>query len=651
MNHIWRRSGIVLAMLLLMVLPGIPGNAQVPLPPIADLPPGIVPDIGGPIALLPPHVVDVHAVRTADDAGNFAATITQREIANVLLARASSHWNGAVVFRLDSVVNINSSKLFWDCVPVAGGCSIDDSADAREAYALAPDRQDKLVVFFRRGGNGAFSCHTCHFVAMPDSISPSSSPVPGHNLLGHEVGHYFWNDHTFLGSRPTTLTAVQDEIRAYVAKGNAKSDGLQVFDADRSRVSDTPPDPGELFWQTMKGSECGVGLGDDTHSFKVDFKDGQPPYSYTFAPDRRNIMSYFQHCLALDPHTASPDQKSVAATSISNWNRGPLVGKDATFLDYKNPPLSTSWRFNWDPGLGSIVPVSTPTWKFMFITRGTRADYILFDEGTFLFDFDVLGGGQVSTSTWDHAWDPSFSTVVPFYVDRAPYLLAYNPTTDFSRIFKVDPWKSGLQPTWSSNSIRQSGTVRRLLGTAWSEIHAFDISGEPFAFRYEPRFGRAEILTLSGGTFAMISQWRGAFAPGFDDSIVVSVNGHPHVLLYEGTTGLTQLVRLDPGGATTVAATVLPAGRRAFAAFDRGAEGRFLTLGRPQPYIPGITSSRNDLDVYRIRNQASGPTIELMQTRSAPSWTRLVSMRLRGLWNVFGYEQATGRMDVKSIIQ
>jgi hypothetical protein len=109
--------------------------------------------------------------------------------------------------------------------------------------------------------------------------------------LGHEIGHYLHLVHTFYLQPPDVSTA-QGMVRDAVLSGQVpRAEGALVFDADRPFVGDTPPDPGTALLAAVNanGESCGpqgavnlqVALG------------GAGVQTYTVAPDRSNLMSYF----------------------------------------------------------------------------------------------------------------------------------------------------------------------------------------------------------------------------------------------------------------------------------------------------------------------------------------------------------------------
>src|SRR6185503_5913291 len=271
--------------------------------------------------------------------GSQAATATPAQIqtavadARAILAAA----NIELTFDPDSdVTSISSTLLNHDCLPPAPGTNLmtdkdhpppeDCSGSDNERDRIAQLYPGKLVVYFSTGDrlywNGtqwaygprgfSWSNHISHFVAM-------TSGAPWGELLAHEMGDYLHLTHTMF-PMPETVADAQRIVREYVEGYNLpRANGLNVFDNDGI---DTPPDPGQQLFTAAGLDPCNPAQG--VLLLPVTWTDGTST-TYYIAPDRENIMSYWNKtCRGLPPHV-SPGQIARVRDAIENGNRQHLM--------------------------------------------------------------------------------------------------------------------------------------------------------------------------------------------------------------------------------------------------------------------------------------------------------------------------------------
>jgi len=290
------------------------------------------------------YTVHILAIRTADKDGKRPADINADQVrqwvdkANQIFAPAY------IQFKLDPIPDP------WDPLPNTVINNFDASGAAlEEANRVASQFPDKLVVFFRHGyvivlepdtgqdtgtsttedetttttttptttqvrhddwhtGNG-YSDKGLKFVAMPGFEHTGTiiglthlgtSGIPDWNgvqniwLLSHEIGHYLNLQHTFPGNNCEDI-----ETRAK-ASGYIASHGGLPSALDGDGLSDTPPDPCKDLYINQLWDPC---VGHDSVTITGVTSDGMS-FSYDFAPDRHNRMSYFD----CDPMGFTPMQ-------------------------------------------------------------------------------------------------------------------------------------------------------------------------------------------------------------------------------------------------------------------------------------------------------------------------------------------------------
>lgn len=332
--------------------------------------PGINPAAAANAALIKPkYVLPIQFVRTADDDGGRASTLTQAN-AEAAIARANAVYarkGGDVAFSLHPASNfdavIESTKLNRDCILAAGQtdatinansdgdldnngtvgddadrdklCDYTTSTNARTAYAVA--RADRIIVF-SRGGNDAvaWDADAGHWAASHPSGGASSADgfyvrMPksfgNDTLLAHEVGHYLHTAHTF-GPNPADVSEAKALMEQWV-KDHPGDDPAKVFDGDsrvKYQVLDTPPDPRATLLIAAKGGD-GCDPDPAYGRITIPVKVGNTTKNVTLEPDRALVMSYFKGCAGFD-HYQSKGQYEQIHKALESGNRRGLVEGD-----------------------------------------------------------------------------------------------------------------------------------------------------------------------------------------------------------------------------------------------------------------------------------------------------------------------------------
>jgi hypothetical protein len=347
--------------------------------------------------------VRVHAILTANDDGTQAATAKAADIqaavaeARTILAAA----NIELTFDPESdITRMNSTLLNHDCIVAPGtnlstpknmmpaqDCKV--TADERDRVAL--EYPGKLVVYFSSGdqlfwsdsamqwvyGPRGFnwSNHVNHFVAM-------ASGWPSGEVLAHEMGHYLHLVHTMF-PMPTTLAEAATLIRDHIENnGLPTSRGLEIFDNDG--LTDTPPDPGQGLFSAAGLDPCDP--NDDELPLQVTFTNGTT-VPYLFAPDRENIMSYWNKtCRGLPAHV-SPQQIAIVRTSLEQQNRQHLIAPK--FL----------YSAVWEPG--EVNQTRAIGWAFLDFADRMKLE--LEDRHLVHMQAYNIGENQIR---WDGVWEP-----------------------------------------------------------------------------------------------------------------------------------------------------------------------------------------------------------------------------------------------------
>lgn len=204
-----------------------------------------------------------------------------------------------------------------------------DNGQAR--LARSKRHLTKLVIFFSDVQGGFSSGEDGTFISMPKAPDASGT------FLAHELGHYFHLNHTFLEPEVANIDEAAQQIKQFVESSaklpsnvspffkfdqNVINNGLSVFDADASTVSDTPPDLGAKIYLTFK-TACHPMKDLLMRAIPVSFSSGQAML-YSFNPNRLNLMSDFFAC-PLAGKGFSPQQNLRMRNALENLNRRHLT--------------------------------------------------------------------------------------------------------------------------------------------------------------------------------------------------------------------------------------------------------------------------------------------------------------------------------------
>ena len=251
----------------------------------------------------PIYTLRVHAIKLSNDDGSEPTPISPANVKEwVDKANKIFYISGAGI-QLQFDPNPNGPDWTTLKNTKLNHISSADQSDWGQANKVAAAHPGKIVFLFRySGGTGANanpgngfaftpqSGMVTNFVALPGfnntKVSTGSASGPFvQNIwqMAHETGHYLGLAHTFpdWNDSPTDTPAKAAE---YIKKNGGTAAAL-----DGDGILDTPPEAGTAFYKNNGWNYC---TGHDSYVINGTKTDGKP-FSYTFTPDRKNVMSYF----------------------------------------------------------------------------------------------------------------------------------------------------------------------------------------------------------------------------------------------------------------------------------------------------------------------------------------------------------------------
>ncbi|HOW67590.1 MAG TPA: hypothetical protein P5186_27750 [Candidatus Paceibacterota bacterium] len=303
----------------------------------------------------PIHKLRVHAIRTANDNGSEAATITADEVKLLVDQANVVYYSSGIEFVFDPAQDFetrNSTLLNHDFTTTVNGAlythkDVEPPTSAEESAPHTAERTrvanlypGKIVFYFRWGDRWRYDDDLHHWVLKPASGGSSSwaAPyvnmtrgLPEKNLLAHEVGHYLHNRHPFVSGIETVEEAA-DVIRNYL-QNHSREEGLDALDGDRDFVLDTPADVGQAIFDNatppiptcQADAELEIPIAYIPPT-PIPLSQSGSSIGYLLKPDKHNIMSYFKHCHALG-HWLSDDQTERTRDGLENGNRHRLISE------------------------------------------------------------------------------------------------------------------------------------------------------------------------------------------------------------------------------------------------------------------------------------------------------------------------------------
>ncbi len=340
--------------------------------------------------------VQLYVVRTADSDGSNAAALDLASMEIMVAAANRTYLAAGVEFQFNVATGIhpqvvNNTLLNRDGVFAAGYDLTDPKVEPKfdaTKYDLARNTFarkfiGKIVVFVSRGDSASFNTTTKKWESVPRNGGFSNwldlfvalPSIPANNeefFLAHELGHYLHIGHTF-SYYTSTKQEMIDLVRNMVNSGEwDKNNLLPNFDGDAPLITDTPADPGNAFWASIWGNDCGDPTH-DSYALKVDFSPGVSR-TINFKPDRDNVMSYFKHCSG-EKHI-SPQQAAYVKGALDYGNRNILLMDKPPADGWHAPKLVATEYGNskfaifavgadsairlkfWDPTVGKYTPDS-----------------------------------------------------------------------------------------------------------------------------------------------------------------------------------------------------------------------------------------------------------------------------------------------------
>ncbi|WP_437653343.1 hypothetical protein [Sorangium sp. So ce1182] len=290
-------------------------------------------------ALVPGQIdpIRVHAILASYDNGTLAPSVTPAQIRDALQQASQVFALASIQFAFDpetDVSRMNSTLLARECtltpgavVPSTTEPQCDYQSHNDERNRVAQSYPGKLVIYFSASertmqqpdGTWIYGPKNFNWSNHVDSFVTMTRINPGLGLA-HEIGHYLHLDHTFWHTYPN-LEEARAGIRNHVELNSlSPASAYNLFDGDG--LASTPRDPGPELFSAAGLDPCNAAQG--TLNLLVTFSN-RSSYTYSFAPDRENIMNYWDKTCRGNPARISSDQANSVRNAIDVANRKHLT--------------------------------------------------------------------------------------------------------------------------------------------------------------------------------------------------------------------------------------------------------------------------------------------------------------------------------------
>lgn len=288
------------------------------------------------LALPPLYSIRIQAVVTADSDGSKASPVTASKITSMLPKLNEIYSSTRIRIDFDPAtdfVKVNNTLLnqrYSVDVPLALYTDPEVRPPVNSGWHdlarqfEADKHRDKITIFFAQPDEIYYSKLAGRWLIGPSGGGGSSSTLgrsvawrgmPDAASVAHEIGHYLHQQHpqTDYDTIAKASTAIENYIDDHPVE-----DGLLALDGDSAYVLDTPADAGgAIFVKANDTTDDGEDNGDKCGPVdSVDIDVGE--HTFTLAPDRSLVMSYFKGC-PFEQHFSS-DQRSriLEATTLMN---------------------------------------------------------------------------------------------------------------------------------------------------------------------------------------------------------------------------------------------------------------------------------------------------------------------------------------------
>ncbi len=260
----------------------------------------------------------VHAIKVADSDGQRATNITPQQV-NQLVDKTNAIFSTSAA-KISLKFNPDPKGPDWSILKNTAINNLSSknpySSGFEEARSEADKYPDKIVLFFRSGEDYSsdvregFSSQSRNFIVLP-ALQDSSE----FTLLAHELGHYLGLSHTFPG-RSDEFTDTPEKASEYIADNGGTKEAL-----DGDGIADTPPEAGTSFYFNQGWDTCSQ--WNDSYTISG-LKVSGEAFSYTFTPDRNNVMSYF----SCEPMAFTPGQVKRMREWLQMPHRQALIWRE-----------------------------------------------------------------------------------------------------------------------------------------------------------------------------------------------------------------------------------------------------------------------------------------------------------------------------------
>jgi hypothetical protein len=236
------------------------------------------------------------------------------------------------------------------------------------------------------------------------------------------------------------------------------------------------------------------------------------------------------------PFTLNGQQHYLAYKKSSGHAEIDRIHADAKGID---TIWSTKTGENWTKGWTAFVPFAL----------GGKPHYLAYKAGSGQVNIDrIRPDGKGVDAIWPtqgtETWSKGWTSFVPFLLGGKPHYVAYKVSNGQVNIDRIRPDGQGVDTVWPA----QPGVKWQ---PGWTSFVPFLLNGKPHHLAYQSSTGKVHIDRIRPGGQGVDTLVETSWSRGWTSMIGFVLNGRPHILSYRKSSGYAKLSSVNDSGTET----------------------------------------------------------------------------------------------------